>query len=310
MNSQDKRSRYDARMHRVLQHIDRHLDQSLALADLAQVAHFSTFHFHRLFAAWMGETLGDYQRRRRLETSATRLVAQPRVPVLQIALSVGFGSAEAFSRAFKSRLGCSPSAWRRQQASRGKADGNLNQAKRKIDQASQGVSPEHEASHNQAMEFLMEVKLIDRKPKTVAYLRHVGPYGTSISLFWQSRAYPWLLTNGLLERPRYGICHDDPRVTAPEQCRYDACAEVADDFVPAGGAQKATIPGGRYAVLEVREPAKDMPDAWAAMLAQWLPSSGFQLDSRPFFEYYPQGSGCDPETGAFDCQICIPVAPL
>ena len=78
-------------MHGVLEHIDRHLDESLELATLADVAHFSSFHFHRLFSAWMGETLGDYLRRRRLEVAALRLVAQPRVPVLNVALSVGFG---------------------------------------------------------------------------------------------------------------------------------------------------------------------------------------------------------------------------
>ena len=57
-------------MHGVLEHIDRHLDESLELATLAEVAHFSSFHFHRLFSAWMGETLGDYLRRRRLEVAA------------------------------------------------------------------------------------------------------------------------------------------------------------------------------------------------------------------------------------------------
>ncbi len=95
-------------MHRVLEHIDRHLDESLDLKALAEVAHFSPYHFHRLFSAWMGETLGDYMRRRRLEVAAMRLAAQPRVPILEIALSVGFGSSEAFARAFRSRYSCSP----------------------------------------------------------------------------------------------------------------------------------------------------------------------------------------------------------
>ena len=102
-------------MHRVLEHIDRHLDQPLDLDRLAGVAHFSPFHFHRLFSAWMGETLGDYLRRRRLEIAAARLLAQPRLTVLELALSVGFGSAEAFARAFRARFGCSPTAWRSRQ---------------------------------------------------------------------------------------------------------------------------------------------------------------------------------------------------
>src|SRR5919197_6648464 len=106
------RVEYERRMHRVLEYIDRHLDEHLDLKTLASVANFSSFHFHRLFAAWMGETLGEYLRRRRLEVGAIRLGSQPELPVLNVALSVGFGSSAAFTRAFKARFGSSPTAWR------------------------------------------------------------------------------------------------------------------------------------------------------------------------------------------------------
>ena len=60
----------------------------------------------------MGETLGDYLRRRRLERAAVLLRSDPTLPVLNAALEVGFGSGEAFSRAFKAHFGHVPSAWR------------------------------------------------------------------------------------------------------------------------------------------------------------------------------------------------------
>ncbi|HEU5134159.1 MAG TPA: helix-turn-helix domain-containing protein, partial [Steroidobacteraceae bacterium] len=82
---------YDRRMNAVVEHIDRHLDQKLDLAALAGIANFSPFHFHRLFRALMGEALGDYVRRRRLEIAAVRLLSQEAVPVLNVALGVGFG---------------------------------------------------------------------------------------------------------------------------------------------------------------------------------------------------------------------------
>jgi AraC family transcriptional regulator len=66
---------YVDRMHRVTEYIDKHLDRNLHLETLAEVAHFSPFHFHRLFAAWMGETLGSYlldARRRPLGPTAVR----------------------------------------------------------------------------------------------------------------------------------------------------------------------------------------------------------------------------------------------
>ena len=55
----DSRAEYERRIHRVVAHIDAHLDQPLDLESLAAVANFSAFHFHRLFRAWTGETLGD-----------------------------------------------------------------------------------------------------------------------------------------------------------------------------------------------------------------------------------------------------------
>src|SRR5258708_32304072 len=132
------RAVYEARMHRVLEYIDRHLDEQLELDSLAKVAAFSPFHFHRLFTAWFGETLGDYVRRRRLETAAMRLVAQPRLTVTQVALSVGFGSTEAFARAFKTRFGSTPTEWRQAQGS------NRDQLNRKPDQAPPRAGRTHE----------------------------------------------------------------------------------------------------------------------------------------------------------------------
>lgn len=306
----NSRGEYQARMHRVLTHIDAHLDQPLDLATLAGVAHFSPFHFHRLFAAWMGETFGDYLRRRRVELAAMRLAAQPRTRVLDIALAVGFGSGEAFTRAFRARFGASPTAWRTQQVQR-RANRNPGQANGNPDQADLAALPQHPVTRNPFQETRMNVRLIDRAPATVAYLRHLGPYGESIARFWQERYIPWALMHKLGHgHARYGLSHDDPQVTAPEQCRYDACAEVAPDFVPAGGALKATIPGGRYAVLSFRGTAGEVGDAWAALLRDWLPGSGLQLDARPCFEYYPRNAAFDWETGVFECELCIPVAPL
>ena len=95
----------------------------------------------------------------------------------------------------------------------------------------------------------MKVTLIDRQPATVAYFRHLGPYGEAIARFWQETYVPWAVLNKLgADHARYGISHDDPDITAPEQCRYDACAEVAPDFVAAGGALNTTIQGSKYAV--------------------------------------------------------------
>ena len=156
----------------------------------------------------------------------------------------------------------------------------------------------------------MKVKVVERKPTKIAYLRHIGPYGPAISEFWRETVSPWLETNDLLNQPRYGISHDDASITAPEKCRYDACAEVPSDFTPTGKAHTTTIPGGKYAVTRFRGAVAEIGEAWATLLRVWLPTSGMQLDARPFFEYYPQDVTYDPKTGVFECDLCIPVVAL
>jgi AraC family transcriptional regulator len=297
--SDDARAAYDARMHRVLAYVDAHLDRPLPLEVLAAQAHFSPFHFHRLFTAWAGETVADYVRRRRVELGAMRLAAQPRLGVLQVALDVGFGSGEAFARAFRARFGCSPTAWRRQERKISQADRNRRQAAL----AATGHPPVVPQ-----LEPRMTVRLVDRPPVRIAYHRRVGPYGPALNAFWETVAHPWIHAHGLAGRPFYGISHDDPGVTDPTQCRYDAGVEVPADFPVVAPALEATLPGGRYAVLDFRGTAAQIGDAWTALLRDWLPASGYSLDARPCFEHYPKpdfGPG-----GLFSCEVCAPVVPL
>jgi AraC family transcriptional regulator len=297
-------AKYAARMHRVLEHIDRHLDQELDLRALARVAHFSAFHFHRLFFSWTGETMGDYLRRRRLEIAAIRLAGQPKLSILTVAVSVGFGSTEAFGRAFKNRFGCTASTWRTSIAKQR----NPGQELRNPGQI--GWTPDADNDSTVSTGAVMKVKIIERKPVDVTYLRHVGPYGRPISQFWQRTVYPWMAANDQLGQPRYGISLDDPTITAADKCRYDAAVEVRGKITVPGDSQTTTIPGGQYAVTPFRGTVDQISAVWDAMLREWLPESGMQLDARPFLEHYPKDASFDAKTGVFTCDIAIPVARL
>jgi AraC family transcriptional regulator len=156
----------------------------------------------------------------------------------------------------------------------------------------------------------MKVKLVDRNPVYVAYLRRTGPYGPATEKFWREKVAPWMATNNLFGRDRFGISLDDPMVTKPVSCRYDACVASHEGEVLSGDPQRKLIPGGKYAALAYFGTSAGIGAAWDALLRDWLPRSGLQLDSRPFFEYYPVDGRFDPKTGAFTCDICVPVAPL
>jgi AraC family transcriptional regulator len=300
----DHRVEYERRVHRVMTYIDRHLDEPLDLESLAAVAHFSAFHFHRLFRAWTGETLGDYLRRRRVETGALRLLTQPRSTVLEVALAVGFGSGEAFARAFKLRFGVTPSAWREER--------NPDQADRSLDQAVGSVDFDHGFPATPWTEDtpMTTVSLIDLPPTPVAYRRYTGPYGQPVARFWMERMAPWMAENDLFGRERYGIAHDDPTIADPAQCRYDACVSLDPAVVVSGAPMRTVLPGGRYACTRFEGTVDEIDAAWQRMLVGWLPASGLQLDARPLLEHYPIESRFDAATGVFDCNICIPVTAL
>lgn len=88
---------YKRRMQKVLGHIQLHLDDPLPLDELAGVASFSPYHFHRVFRGMVGEPVKEYVRRLRLERAAMRLHAG--AAVTEVAFEAGYESHEAFTRA-------------------------------------------------------------------------------------------------------------------------------------------------------------------------------------------------------------------
>src|SRR5664279_2654955 len=88
---------YKRRMLRVLVHIQQHLDDRLALEELAGLASFSPCHFHRVFKGMVGESVKEHVRRLRLERAASQLKLGP-ASVTDIASNAGYESHEAFTR--------------------------------------------------------------------------------------------------------------------------------------------------------------------------------------------------------------------
>lgn len=103
------------RLRKVASHIDAHLDQPLSLDDLADIAHLSRFHFERVFAEYSGETPVARVRRLRLALARRRIEAGEADSMLELAFDSGYGSAEAFSRAFRAYHGLPPSRVPRKQ---------------------------------------------------------------------------------------------------------------------------------------------------------------------------------------------------
>ncbi|MEU0550114.1 helix-turn-helix domain-containing protein [Micromonospora sp. NPDC005979] len=100
------------RLNEAMAHIERHLDQQIEVADLARIALTSEYHFRRLFSALAGMPLSEYVRRRRLTVAGADVLAGERT-LLDVAVRYGYGSAEAFARAFHAVHGVGPGEARR-----------------------------------------------------------------------------------------------------------------------------------------------------------------------------------------------------
>jgi AraC family transcriptional regulator len=95
----------------VLRYIREHIHEPLDRETLASVAGFSIPHFHRVFTAHVGESAISYVRRLRLERAARKL-RMGAVDIIEVALTAGYDSHAAFSKAFKQQFGMSPREFR------------------------------------------------------------------------------------------------------------------------------------------------------------------------------------------------------
>jgi AraC family transcriptional regulator len=293
---------YKQRLLRVLVHIQQHLNGTLSLEELAAIACFSPYHFHRVFKGMIGESLMGHIRRLRLERAAAELRLGDQ-SVTQIAFNAGYDTHEAFSRAFKASFGIAPIHFRSQKNYATLAA----TAPSGVHFDKQAPPAGFKAARLGARKMNVHIKNIE--PMRVAFMRHVGPYD-SVGATW-SKLLPWLGKEGWIAGDSLfvGVCHDDPEVTPSAKIRYDACVTVNETFLPSGEIGVQTIAGGAYAVTTHFGPYHKLGDTYTRLFGHWLPRSGRELRSTPCFEIYlndPEST--EPEDLLTD--VYVPLQPV
>ncbi len=281
------RDDYAKRILRVLVHIQQNLDTTLSLDELARIACFSPFHFHRVFRGMVGESVAHHVRRLRLERAAMQL-KYTRRPVTEIALAAGYESHEAFTRAFRATFGRSPSGFRKEV---GASIGAVSAT------GLPSASPDASVSFDPVDEGrTLHVQLKTVPSLRVAFLRHVGPYD-QVGQTWE-RLTDWAGARCLFgpETHLLGVCYDDPEVTEAGTVRYDACITVDSSFEADGEVGVCTLPGGRYAVTLHEGPYAQLNETYARLFGGWLPAHHFEPGDPPSLEFYLNDPGCtEPE---------------
>ncbi|CAN7609759.1 AraC family transcriptional regulator [Bosea sp. LjRoot237] len=251
------------------------------LDDLARLANFSPFHFHRVYAGVVGETTVATVRRVRLAL-ATRLLTGSNESITQVALAVGYDSPQAFSRAFRQFTGLSPRAFRQQ----------MERAILTIDGT---------ASIDSDNEAMPTVAIVERPPQWLHALRHRGSFATIPHTHRQLRLRAG--TRTITEK--WGASFGDPQYA--DRFRYYAAVASPDPWPEDSGVEMLEIPGGRYAVQRLVGPYTRINAAAQALYTRWMPGSGYEPDDRPTLEHYLDTSSRGIAPAALRTDLLIPI---
>jgi AraC family transcriptional regulator len=289
---------YQTRMLSVLVHIQQNLDGALTLDDLAAVAHFSPFHFHRIFRGLVGESVKEHIRRLRLERAAHRLRHSGQ-PVTEIALDARYQTPESFTRAFHQMFVQSPTEFR---VRHGMV--MYGSAPSGVHFVAEGVLDSFRPARNNSPP--LEVRIEQLPEMRVAFVRHTGPYEETDASY--ERLMAWAGRRGLLKPPVtvFGIAYDDPTVTAPDKLRYDAALAVPAGLTTAGEIGVQTLSGGKYAVVTHCGPYETLGETYTRFCGEWLPVSGRELLAGPALEFY-RNSPQDTPPGKLLTDIYMPL---
>ncbi len=259
---------YFERINKVILYITNHLDESLEIEKLASIGNYSLFHFHRIMRAHLGESLGAYIVRLRLETSVS-LLRYSEMAVNDVAFKVGYENPTSFNKAFKKRFGISPIEFKHN--------------------TSRLVKVESSKTIYKAMENLksLQPKIKELKPKKVIYAQMLGNYSESAGKAWNT-VCEFAKKNRLFgfKNEFIGISHDDPKITEPNKLRYDACIVISKEVKPEGEIGVQDIEGGRYAIFTHKGPYENFTKSYDYIFGKWLPESGFELRDVKSFEKY------------------------
>ncbi|MFC0681888.1 GyrI-like domain-containing protein [Lysobacter korlensis] len=282
------------RVNAVVDHVLTHLDAQLRLDDLARVARFSPFHFHRKFRSITGETIAQFVKRVRLERAIVLLSSPERLDLTTIAIRCGFASSSAFSRAFRERYGQPPRRFdlaAHRDGHRASLDGG------RLSRLDVGANPDG-----------FTAVLEDIPERRIAYRRAFRPYSSDAVAVETERMLGWARERNLTGAAWLGIQWDDPEVVALDDCRYDVAVVVSPGLRIDDGVSEATLPPMLAAAVAIAGDVDLELRAIDWLYRTWLPLSGY-LPAPPAMEAWDGDPAADAD-GRYRLRVTVPLVRL
>jgi AraC family transcriptional regulator len=271
---------------KALWYIESHLSGELSLEAIAGVAGVSRFHLSRAFAVSTGSSLAGYVRARRL-SEAAKALAQGAPDILSVALDSGYGSHEAFTRAFRQHFGLPPEQLR--------AQAHLEQI----------TLQEPLRMDKTTTISLASPRIVKGEALLIFGLgQHHSQSNAGMPAQWNKFLPYFGQIAGQIGNVAYGvICNCDEA----SNCDY-ICGVAVNEF-PSHPPEftRLRIPPQNYAVFEHRDHISAITGTWKAIWEHGLADAGCQAADGPAFERY--GEQFDGRTGLGGLEIWVPVKP-
>jgi AraC family transcriptional regulator len=270
---------------KALWYVESHSRDPISLEEVATICHVSAFHLTRAFAATMGLSLMRYVRARRL-SEAARQLAEGADDILSLALDSGYGSHEAFTRAFRDQFGVTPEQLR--------AQGKLTSIQL-MEPIVMTTTPAAE---------LAPPRFETRQPWLLAGLveRYNCQSPAGIPDQWQ-RFLPHLgRVPGQVGKVAYGVSYNFDN---DSNFDYMCGVEVKSGRELPSGFKYLQVPMQKYAVFSHTGHVAGIRATFAAIWKDWFPSSGCQAANGPTLERYDEEF--NPANGLGGFEIWIPI---
>ncbi|MFE5004630.1 GyrI-like domain-containing protein [Streptomyces sp. NPDC056696] len=280
------------RLNEAMDHIERHLDRRIDIADLARIAATSEYHFRRMFSALAGLPLSEYIRRRRLTVAGAEVLSgEP--TLLEIAVRYGYGSGEAFARAFRGLHGVGPGEARRTGA-----------ALRSQPRMSFRLIVEGSTTMRYRVTEKPEFHVVGRKARVPLVHEGMNP---AIADFIRGIDQETVRRiHALSDQEPEGIVSvsDDLDPSRAEGTELDYYHAVVVSAAGPDDLDTLTVPAGTWAVFDSSGPfPQTLQHLWRDVFTQWFPSNPYR--SRPGPEIL--STRLSPDAAQADAQLWIPV---
>ncbi|NTF43312.1 GyrI-like domain-containing protein [Rhizobium rhizogenes] len=272
---------------RAIWFIESHFTSDISLDEIADTAGLSRYHLSRVFGMTTGHSISGYIRSRRLSSAALALTDSSST-ILQVALDAGYGSHEAFTRAFREQFGMTPESLRKQGHIRNLA---LQEPIRMDDTR----LPKLDAPRFE----IRPAMLLAGFAETYAH-----EATQAIPSLWQKFNQHFGHIQGQVGNVAYGVCTQADE--GSEGFQYMSAAEVTGTDDLPEGFTTTRLPQQRYAVFAHRGHISGISATVHQIFGEWLPQSGHQHGGIPdMMERYDDRF--DPRTGTGVTEIWIPL---